>query len=96
MTRLASELSDFLGRTIEDKTGLTGTYDLKLEWVPDENQVAMFQAIGVLEGFGVPPPDWPGPTLFTALEEQLGLRLDSQKGPVEMFAIEGIERPSEN
>jgi uncharacterized protein (TIGR03435 family) len=96
MTGLAFQLSNLLGRTVVDKTGLTGTYDLMLEWAPDENQVANFQAIGVPEGFGAPPPDWQGPTLFTALEEQLGLRLDSQKGPVEMFTIERIARPSEN
>jgi uncharacterized protein (TIGR03435 family) len=96
MPGLASQLSSILGRTVLDKTALTGMYDLKLEWQPDENQVAMFQAMGVPEGFGAPPPDWPGPTLFTALEEQLGLRLESQKGPVEMFAIERIEKPSEN
>lgn len=96
MPGLATQLSNIVGRTVVDKTGLTGVYDLKLEWVPDENQVAAFQAIGVPEGFGAPPPDWQGPSLFTALEEQLGLKLDSQKGPVEMFAIERIERPTEN
>jgi uncharacterized protein (TIGR03435 family) len=92
----AFQLSRVLGRRVLDNTGLTGMYDLNLEWQPDENQAAMFQAMGVPEGFGAPPPDWPGPTLFTALEEQLGLRLESRKGPVEMFAIEKIEKPSEN
>ena len=87
---------DFLGRVVVDKTALTGKYDLKLEWQPDENQVAMFQAMGVPEGFGAPPPDGHGPSLFAALQEQLGLKLESQKGPVEIFAIEGVERPSEN
>jgi bla regulator protein BlaR1 len=96
MKSLADDLSNFLGRVVVDKTALTGSYDLKLEWVPDENQVAMFQAMGVPEGFGAPPADWHGPTLFTALEEQLGLKLESQKGPVEIFTIERIERPSEN
>ena len=96
MTMLAVHLSNFLGRTVVDKTGLAGTYDLKLEWQPDENQVAMFQAMGVPEGFGAPAPDPLGPSLFAALQEQLGLRLDSQRGPVEMFVIERVERPSEN
>jgi uncharacterized protein (TIGR03435 family) len=96
MAGLAFDLSDFLGRAVVDKTGLAGTYDLKLEWVPDEYQVAMFSAMGVPEGFGAPPPDWQGPSLFTALEEQLGLKLDSQKGPVEIFVIERIEKPTEN
>lgn len=96
MAALADDLANFLGRTVVDKTGLAGSYDVKLEWVPDENQVAMFQAMGVPEGFGAPPSDWQGPSLVTALEEQLGLKLDSRKGPVEMFTIERLERPSEN
>jgi uncharacterized protein (TIGR03435 family) len=96
MAGLTSQLSSFLGRAVVDNTGLMGTYDLKLEWVPDENQVGNFQTIGVPEGFGAPPADWPGPTLFTALEEQLGLKLDSQKGPVEMVVIERVEKPSSN
>lgn len=96
MPGLAAQLANVVGRTVVDRTGLTGIYDLMLEWAPDENQVANFQAIGVPEGFGAPAPDWQGPTLFTALEEQLGLKLESQKGPVEMFTIERAERPSEN
>ena len=96
MTGLAGQLSNILGRTVVDKTGLTGTYDLKLEWAPDEIQVANFQTIGVPEGFGAPPPDWPGPRLFTALEEQLGLKLESTKGPVEILVIDSAEKPSEN
>jgi bla regulator protein blaR1 len=93
---VADQLQNFLGRTVIDRTGLTGNYDVKLEWVPDEYQVAMLSAMGVPEGFGAPPPDWHGPSLFTALEEQLGLKLESQKGPVEIFTIERIERPSAN
>jgi bla regulator protein BlaR1 len=96
MAGLAANLANIVGRTVIDKTGLTGMYDLTVEWSPDENQVANFQSIGVPEGFGAPAPDWQGPTLFTALEEQLGLKLESQKAPVEMFQIERIERPTEN
>jgi uncharacterized protein (TIGR03435 family) len=96
MTGLAANLANIVGRTVIDKTGLAGMYDLMLEWSPDENQVANFQSIGVPESFGAPPPDWQGPTLFTALEEQLGLKLESQKAPVEMFQIERVERPTEN
>jgi len=96
MTTLASQLSRFLGRTVVDKTGLKGSYDLKLEWAPDEIQVANFQDLGVPEGAGAPPADWRGPTLFTALEEQLGLKLDSQKGSVEVLVVERVEKPSEN
>lgn len=96
LAELAYQLSNFLGQSVLDKTGLTGKYDLKLEWAPDENQVAMFSAMGVPEGNGAPSPDWPGPSLFTALEEQLGLKLESEKGPVEILAIERIEKPSAN
>lgn len=93
---LAELLASFLGRTVIDKTGLKGAFDMKLEWVPDENQVAMFSAMGVPEGFGAPAKDWQGPTLFTALEEQMGLRLESAKGPVELVVVDHIERPSAN
>jgi bla regulator protein blaR1 len=96
ISQLAEELSNFLGRAVVDKTGLAGKYDVKLEWQPDENQIAMFQNMGVPEGFGAPAPDANGPSLFAALQEQLGLKLESQKGPVEIFVIEHVERPSEN
>jgi uncharacterized protein (TIGR03435 family) len=56
----------------------------------------MFEAMRVPEGYGAPVPDPLGPTLFTALQEQLGLKLESGKGPVEMFAIERVEKPSAN
>lgn len=84
-------LARMLGRTIIDKTGLTGKYDMTMEWVPDESIVMQL------------PPDAPkpaadaaGPTIFTALQEQLGLKLEAQKGPVEVFVIEKAEKPSEN
>jgi uncharacterized protein (TIGR03435 family) len=96
MAALADNLANFLGRTVLDKTGLAGMYDIKLEWKPDENQVAMFGVMGVPEGFGAPPADWDGPSLFSALEEQLGLKLDSHKGSVDIITIEHVERPSPN
>ena len=96
MPALACSLSNIPGRTVVDQTGLTGKYDLKLEWQPDKNQVAMFQAEGVPDGFGAPAADPHGPSLFTALQGQLGLRLKSQRGRVEMFTIERMERPAGN
>ena len=96
MHELAKHLSDFLGTMVADKTELTGMYDLKLEWQPDASQVAMFEAMRVPEGYGAPPPDPLGPSLFAALREQLGLKLESDKGPVETFVIEHIEKPSAN
>ena len=96
MAGLAAHLSSILGRTVIDKTGLAGKYDLKVEWQPDENQVAMFQAMRVPEGFGAPAADPMGPSLFAALQEQLGLKLEPEKGPVEMFVVERVGKPSAN
>jgi uncharacterized protein (TIGR03435 family) len=94
MTGLAFQLSEILGRMVVDNTGLTPKYDLKIVWQPDAKQIANFDAMRVAEGMGAPAPDPLGPSLFTALQEQLGLRLESEMGPVEMLVIERIERPS--
>jgi len=91
-------LSRQLGRKVEDKTGLTGKYDFTLQWTPDESQGAMFKGPSP-EPQGAaspPPPDASGPSIFTALEEKLGLKLESQKGPVEILVIDHVEKPSEN
>ena len=95
---LAESLSRQLGRTVVDKTGLTGAYDFTLTWTPDESQRQMFKGPpdGKEAGDGAPPPDASGPTIFTAIQEQLGLKLESQKGPVEILVIDHVERPSEN
>ncbi len=97
ISMLANVLSMQLGRPVIDKTGLKGAYDFKLEWTPDESQ----RAFGLGEGDrpageAAAPPDSSGPSIFTALQEQLGLKLESQKGPVEILVIDGIEKPSEN
>lgn len=83
----AQVLSGFVERPVVDKTGLTGKYDFILEWAPDAGSVSLD---------GASPPAPPGPTIFTALQEQLGLRLESQKGPVETIVIDRAEKPSEN
>jgi len=83
---LAEELSKVAGRDVVDKTSLTGRYDLKLRFTPDEGP-AMLN--------GQPVPD-PPPALFTALEEQLGLKLESAKGPVQVLVIDHVEMPSAN
>jgi len=91
---LVDLLSAILGRPISDKTGLTGTYDFTLQWTPDENQSSPGGAPN-----GPPPPapaDTTGPSLFTAIQEQLGLKLESGKGPVEIIVIDHVERPSGN
>jgi uncharacterized protein (TIGR03435 family) len=77
-----------LDRPVVDKTGLTGRYDFDLEWAPDETQF----------GGEVPAaaPEAPSPPLFTAIQEQLGLRLEATKGPVAALVVDKAERPSEN
>ncbi len=96
VSELASMLAQQLGRPVVDKTGLEGFFDFKLEWTPDET----------MRGIGLPgenagheggqPADSSGPTIFSALQEQLGLRLESQKGPVEIIVIDHIDKASEN
>jgi len=82
---LAKELSRITGRPVADKTGLTGKYDYILEWSPDT---------GVADADAVAGSS--GPTIFTALQEQLGLKLESTKGPVDTIVIDHIDRPSPN
>ncbi len=93
IANLIPMLSRFLGRSIVDKTGLTGKYDINLEWTPDETQLAQLQLPPDVK---LPPFDPNGPSIFTAVQEQLGLKLESQKGPVEIFVVTRAEKPSEN
>jgi bla regulator protein BlaR1 len=91
-------LEEQLGATVVDKTGLAGKYDITLDWTPDTSQpsVAGGASPGP-QGPGAPPsPDASGPSIFTAIEEQLGLKLESQKGPVDVLVIDHVEPPSEN
>ena len=98
MKFLAELLAGNVGRTVIDQTGLKGKYDFKLEWTPDRSQQGAFGGgPGPGPDGALPPPADPnGPSIFTAVEEQLGLKLDSQKGPVEMLTIDAVEKPSEN
>ncbi len=87
-------LSRMLGRRVINKTGLSGKFDMQMEFRPDESQIAMMAPAGSPP---LPvPADASGPSLFTALQEQLGLKLESQKGPVEALVIDRAEKPSEN
>ncbi len=72
--------SDDVSRIVVDKTGLTGRYDIHLRWTPSDQQETADS----------------GPSIFTALEEQLGLKLVSAKGPVDVIVVDHIERPTEN
>jgi uncharacterized protein (TIGR03435 family) len=96
MEMLANVLSGQLGRPVLDKTGLQGKYDFKLEFTPDPGQGAEpFGGLGPGPD-APPPPDPNGPSIFAAIQEQLGLRLESTKGPVEMIVIDRVEKSSEN
>jgi len=73
-----------------DKTELTGNYDFELKWTPDESSAGM-------SGDGpARSSDAAGTSIFTALQEQLGLKLESTKGPVEILVIERAQKASEN
>ena len=76
---LAMNLSNTVGRTVVNQTGLEGTYDFTLEWAPE----------------GADASD-PRPSIFTALEEQMGLKLKPSKGPVDAIVVDAIKRPSQN
>jgi uncharacterized protein (TIGR03435 family) len=77
-----------LDRPVVDRTGLSARYDFDLEWAPDETQFG-----GVL---GKGPDDSVKPDLFAALQQQLGLKLEAIRGPVDALVIDHAERPSEN
>jgi len=89
-------LSQQLQKTVVDKTGLAGKYDLELTWTPEQGSDAMFKESDSSQSRAEPAPDASGPSIFTALQEQLGLRLQSTKGPVDTLVIDHIEMPSEN
>jgi uncharacterized protein (TIGR03435 family) len=80
-----------MDKPVVDKTGIAGEFDFELKWTPDESQ---FNGMG----FRVPVPDGtaPLPGLFTAIQEQLGLKLEPQKTQTEVLVIDHVERPSEN
>jgi uncharacterized protein (TIGR03435 family) len=81
-----------LDRPVVDRTGLQGRYDFTLTWTADETQ---FRGLGVR----VPPPSGDPnapPGLFTAVQEQLGLRFESTNAPVDVLVIDQAEKPSEN
>jgi uncharacterized protein (TIGR03435 family) len=88
---LALSLTREAGRPVIDQTGLTGNYELTLEWIRDEPQVLPGST-----GSGAAPADVSGPSLFTAIQEQLGLKLEGKKGPIEMLIVDRASKPSEN
>ena len=89
MTMLANLLEGPAKRLVIDRTGLTGNWDLEVNYTPDASQVP--------PGVELPPGiDRNGPSLFTAIEEQLGLQLRPARGPVEVLVIDSIQQPTPN
>jgi len=88
MTQFANALTNILGKPVIDKTSFTGTFDVKLDFAPEGTALA-----------GVRPPensDTSSPNIFTALQDSLGVKLESTKGPGNMLYIDHAEKPSEN
>jgi bla regulator protein BlaR1 len=91
LSQLATSLSSFVQRIVVDKTGLEGDYDIDLTYTPDQ------MTMGPLKTPGAPNPpltDASGPSLFTALQEQLGLKLESTRGQVDVLVIDRVDVPS--
>lgn len=87
MSMMAMNLSNLVGRPVIDKTGLTEKYDWVLEYDPNVSGSANPESTA---------SDEQRPTIFTALQDQLGLKLETTKGPVDTYVIDKIDRPSEN
>lgn len=100
MANLTQMLAQTVGRPVLDKTELKDNYDIELNWTPEPGQGmgGPFGAGGppLPPGVTLPPVDPNGPTLFTALQEQLGLKLDSAKGNVQMLMVDSVSKPTEN
>jgi uncharacterized protein (TIGR03435 family) len=95
MSQLATLLANQVGRPIVDKTGLSGGYDLQLSFLPDGGRGGPLGAAPP-GAPPLPPIDPDAPSLFTALQEQLGLKLESGRGPVDAIVIVSVEPPTED
>jgi uncharacterized protein (TIGR03435 family) len=85
MRELAGQLSSYLGREVIDRTGLTGQYSISLSFAPVD--------LGASAGDAAPDS---APSIFQALQDQAGLKLESTKGPVEILVIDRAEKPTAN
>jgi uncharacterized protein (TIGR03435 family) len=90
LSRLSNTGSS-LNQLVIDRTGLGGKFDVTLTFTPE-----YIPPEALAPGGWWPAPDPNGPSIFTAVQEQLGLKLDAQKGPVEMLVIDAVEPPTEN
>ncbi len=89
LTNLADFLAQVVHRQVKDQSGLTGVYDMKLTWARDEMGAGSHDGADNAAASSAP-------SLFTALQEQLGLRLESTRGPVDTIVIDHVEQPTEN
>jgi len=88
LENLTEALTWLLGRPVLDRTGLQGSFDYKLDWSPDDLQLQSQEAPAQFDGNA--------PSLGTALQQQMGLKLVQQRGPVDLIAVEHAEKPSAN
>lgn len=93
MAQFARQLSQLTNTVVVDRTGLTGGYDIDLKFTPTPGQLPPGPPP---PGVELPPIDPNGPSIYAALQEQLGLKLENERGQVEVVVIEKIERPREN
>jgi len=93
MTQLSNALTNLLGKPVIDKSGFTGTFDVKLDFTPEGTA---FRGGPTPDGVPGPNADNPLPNIFTALQDGLGVKLESTKGPGNMLFIDHVEKPSEN
>jgi uncharacterized protein (TIGR03435 family) len=91
LARFTRFLSQRLDRTVVDKTNLAGSFDIQLQWTPDAGDNPFDPG-----GNALPPADSSRPSIFAAIQEQLGLKLESASAPVDVFVIDHVEKPSEN
>jgi uncharacterized protein (TIGR03435 family) len=97
MPQFVDALSIVLGRRAIDKTGFTGTFDIHLEFSPEGTALDRGGPGDVALPVNAGNPDTSRPSIFTAVQEQLGLKLESQKAPAEVLVIDHVERvPTEN
>ena len=93
---LLSAIPELRSRVLVDKTGLHGRYSFKLHWTPEIPRGMPMPAGGGQSNHSAAPYEPYGPSFFTALQEQLGLRLEPSTAPVDTIVIEHIENPTEN
>lgn len=93
MELMTQALADQLGRPVVDRTGLKCNFDFELHWTPGEEVPFQTHRVWPEEN---PTPDSDWPTLFSAVNEQLGLRLKGEKGPAGAIAIDRLDEPSAN